>query len=449
MQRRVISRAATAALTALLVATIAAYADTVPGDGDAVAPGNQTLIDLPDSSPGAEVTWPVTFRLTCAGLNHAAAGASITLDLASASVPLDGHVSATTTTIGPVPADWTAPSTGCPSPAPTLLSNGPSVVTMTMPTTPGDSYLFTMSWSRFGATGLTGTSAVTFRVNVVGNTPPTLDLPSDILAEATSPAGAAVSFSATATDAEDATPPTPVCDPASGSTFPLGMTTVNCSVTDDGGKTATGSFLVSVEDTTVPTLHDVPADRNLTTTDPSGATLTYVKPTATDSADGSPSVGCTPASGSVVPVGTTTVTCTATDATGNHTSAAFQVNVTLVSAVTWSAAWGEPVGSSGATFVANPGRNVPVKVQVFADGVEQRTGRATISVTTCEGASVGSMVMTWGGGRWNGSLDTGALGGPGCYVATASLDGNVAGSFRIDLRGDPTAVKGAKSRGKP
>jgi hypothetical protein len=53
--------------------------------------------------------------------------------------------------------------------------------------------------------------------------------------------------------------------------------------------------------------------------------------------------------------------------------------------------------------------------------------------------------MTWGGGRWNGSLDTSSLGGPGCYVATASLDGHAAGSFRIDLRGaDPAAAKDAK-----
>ena len=54
------------------------------------------------------VTWPVTFRLTCAGLNHAAPGATIELDLDSANVPLDGTAAATPTTIGPVPDTWTA-----------------------------------------------------------------------------------------------------------------------------------------------------------------------------------------------------------------------------------------------------------------------------------------------------------------------------------------------------
>jgi len=92
---------------------------------------------------------------------------------------------------------------------------------------------------------------------------------------------------------------------------------------------------------------------------------------------------------------------------------------------------------------------VPVKVQIFADGVERRSGDVKLSIATCEGAAVSSMAMSWGGGRWNGSLDTGALGGPGCYVARASLDGHAAGSFRIDLRGEATPVKNAKSHGKP
>ena len=36
------------------------------------------------------------------------------------------------------------------------------------------------------------------------------------------------------------------CDPASGSTFPVGTTTVNCTATDGSGNKATGSFTVTV-----------------------------------------------------------------------------------------------------------------------------------------------------------------------------------------------------------
>jgi hypothetical protein len=82
-------------------------------------------------------------------------------------------------------------------------------------------------------------------------TPPVLHLPTNITAEATSPAGAIVSFSATATDARD-TNVIVTCAPPSGSQFALGATTVNCSATNSRNKTAEGSFTVSVVDTTAP-----------------------------------------------------------------------------------------------------------------------------------------------------------------------------------------------------
>src|SRR5206468_845895 len=74
MQRRRFRRALVAAFTTLILMTVAAYADTVPADGDAVTPGNQSLVVLPDATPGQVVTWPITFRLTCTGLSHVAPG---------------------------------------------------------------------------------------------------------------------------------------------------------------------------------------------------------------------------------------------------------------------------------------------------------------------------------------------------------------------------------------
>jgi predicted extracellular nuclease len=82
-------------------------------------------------------------------------------------------------------------------------------------------------------------------------TPPVLHLPADITAEATSPAGAIVDFSATATDARD-TNVVVTCAPPSGAQFALGATTVNCSATNSRNKTAEGSFSVTVVDTTAP-----------------------------------------------------------------------------------------------------------------------------------------------------------------------------------------------------
>ena len=146
----------------------------------------------------------------------------------------------------------------------------------------------------------------------------------DVTVEATDASGAVVTFSATATDLLDG-PLGVVCTSASGSTFPLGTTVVECTATNSSRAAATGSFRVTVRDTTAPlvTLTDVgPVEA----TSGAGALVTF-SPTATDSVDPSATVGCSPASGSTFALGTTTVTCTATDAAGNVRTGAFHVTV--------------------------------------------------------------------------------------------------------------------------
>ena len=64
-----------------------------------------------------------------------------------------------------------------------------------------------------------------------------------------------MTFTATATDTVAPASPDVTCTPASGTTFALGATTVNCSATDAAGNEATGSFTVTVRDTTAPVLH--------------------------------------------------------------------------------------------------------------------------------------------------------------------------------------------------
>jgi hypothetical protein len=60
--------------------------------------------------------------------------------------------------------------------------------------------------------------------------------------------------------------------------------------------------------------------------------VTYTPPAGTDEQGGSAAVACLPASGSSFAVGSTTVTCTATDAVGHTASGTFQVIVTAVAA---------------------------------------------------------------------------------------------------------------------
>ena len=154
-------------------------------------------------------------------------------------------------------------------------------------------------------------------------TPPVLIMPANMTVELTGPGGAVVTFSPTATDAGG--PVTVSCTPPSGSTFPLGNKTVNCIATDAAGNTSSGTFVVTVQDTTPPDL-TVPADGTVPATDLSGAVVAFT--TVASDASGSVSVICIPPSGSVFPVGTTTVTCTATDSSGNDSSATFTLTVT-------------------------------------------------------------------------------------------------------------------------
>jgi beta-lactamase superfamily II metal-dependent hydrolase len=84
-----------------------------------------------------------------------------------------------------------------------------------------------------------------FTLTVVDTTPPALMLPGDITTTATSPAGAAVSFTASALDLVDGSRPV-ACVPASGSTFAIGSTTVACAASDTRGNQSNGAFQVVV-----------------------------------------------------------------------------------------------------------------------------------------------------------------------------------------------------------
>ena len=283
-----------------------------------------------------------------------------------------------------------------------------------------------------------------FDVVVADTTAPALALPGTISAEATGPDGAVVTYEASATDVVDGSP-TVECSPASGSTFPLGTTSVACTATDAAGNSATGSFDVNVGDSAAPNLSGMPGDISVTTTNAAGRSVTWASPTASDTVGGSLDVTCTPASGSTFAVGTTTVTCSAADAAGNTASASFSVTVTLDGddppppPPPGTAEWGEPI--SGGTLSANPGRTIPLKTRLFLDGEEVTSGSASLVIAPCGGGStVLTIPLTFNGGRWQGHLDTGQL-TPGCYTVTAMVGDRSSGSFTLDLGGpDPSST---------
>ena len=84
-----------------------------------------------------------------------------------------------------------------------------------------------------------------------GPQPLIIFVPDFVQAEAEGPGGATATYNVTATGGQD---PNPVvtCDPPSGSTFPLGYSTVTCTATNIYGDYAEGSFQVIVQDQTAP-----------------------------------------------------------------------------------------------------------------------------------------------------------------------------------------------------
>src|ERR671931_197233 len=187
----------------------------------------------------------------------------------------------------------------------------------------------TVTCSATDSHGNTGSASFTVSVSLNDTFPPVVSVPGDFAVETESTAGATVTFSASANDNVDG-PLTPSCSPSSGSNFPVGTTQVTCTATDSHGNTGSASFNVTVNlvDTTAPVI-TVPNDISVNSPDPAGAAGTYTA-SANDNIDGAISPTCTPASGAVFPIGTTTVTCTAKDAHGNSSQKTFKVTVVLV-----------------------------------------------------------------------------------------------------------------------
>jgi hypothetical protein len=208
--------------------------------------------------------------------------------------------------------------------------------------------------------GAGNTTSATFNVTVQDKTAPTLCPLPDIRVLAAGPGGGPVNFDACADDIVDGHIDPIDCDHTSGSFFPVGQTIVTCSATDKHGNTSPkASFTVSVGDSTPPVLK-LPGTITVAAATRVGTRVSY-SVTATDDTDPHPVVSCTPASGSVFPLGDKTVSCSATDASGNVATGSFVVRV-LVS----FGGFLPPIANNGSSVFLRP---TPILVRFgLADG---------------------------------------------------------------------------------
>lgn len=172
-------------------------------------------------------------------------------------------------------------------------------------------------------------SSCTAVVTVTDTTPPVVTCPAGTSASAGANCQAAVPNVVGGVTASDNCTPagslTITQDPSAGTSVGVGVTTITVTVKDAANNTTTCTTTFTVNDATPPT---VTCPANIIQNNDAGlcsAVVTF-QPVIGDNC-GIASSGCSPSSGSIFPVGTTTVTCSAADAAHNQTSCSFTVTV--------------------------------------------------------------------------------------------------------------------------
>ncbi|MEW6225669.1 MAG: HYR domain-containing protein [Chloroflexota bacterium] len=363
-----VRRAAALGLVLALSVSAIATADTIVADGDAVS-GAQPAVHLGDVAPGQVVPLDVAFELTCEGASRVVAGTSIAVTLLDKTEPSDGSATVEDGRVD-VPGTWPAPGTDCPAGGLSIVAGTPARLVLTAPTTVATDLEFVFLFLADPGTGVTNNIVFTATVNVV---------------EAPHP------------------------------------------------------------DTTAPVLSGMPADVTVSTAG-SSAIVTWTDPVATDDTDPSPVVACDPASGSSFPLGTSTVRCTATDASGNAASATFQVTVWQLPT---GATWGSPLDTGAVpALVGQLGRTVPLKLHGLAGGeapslVAERLEACAADSPARETRPAGT--FDWTDGAWRLQLRTGDL-GAGCWRLVATRAGVPVATAVVLLVPDAAAKEPARRR---
>jgi len=158
--------------------------------------------------------------------------------------------------------------------------------------------------------------------------------------------------------------------------LPIGDTSVRWTATDSGGATTSKDQVITVVDTTSPTI-DTVEDISVVTTESTGTVVEFTTPLATDTVDPAPQVNCEPPSGWGFPVGVTEVMCTATDQSSNAAMSTFTVEATFTVPTAVAAS-----GTIGDTVWSDENNNG------IQDNGEKGIAGATVRLTLPDGTTI-------------------------------------------------------------
>jgi len=145
------------------------------------------------------------------------------------------------------------------------------------------------------------------------------------------------------------------------------------------GNEAQAAFMASNQKTLVVAGHD---PITVATTNTAGAKVAYTAPAAAEAGEGQLPVVCTPVSGSLFPIGSTSVTCSAVDSIGLQATSTFAVHVGLPTTVSVGSAPNAGVGVPGVVLTATISPSAATGSVYFFDGPNPIVG--------CSGGSVHS-----------------------------------------------------------
>jgi len=173
----------------------------------------------------------------------------------------------------------------------------------------------------------------------------------------------------------------------SGATYPAGVTTNSFTVTDASGNTASCAFTVTIVDSAPPVITCPSNIVAAASTGACGSNVTFTV-SATDACGSVASLISVPASGAAFPIGVTTVTNTATDASGNASVCTFTVTVldNQPPAITCP----PPV-----SVAASSGTCVATNVNLGAPIVSDNCGAPTVTNNASASFPVGTNFVTW------------------------------------------------------